>query len=456
MKSLSDQKVPVNVIPDVCSEQDRSFTPIRLIETEIGQPLPNILSLDDKTGQYYQRAYCLIRFHTRPLGVIELQLNEQELSADEYAERIWQAFHKSIVEHLQEDGLPEVHTLNASGLPWIATPKCIEVRESLLQTAPFVSVIISTRERPELLARCVQSLLALHYPSYEIIIVDNAPATTRTADFVEQTYADNPKIRFLREDRPGQSSGRNCGARAARGEILAFVDDDTVVDTYWLAGLISAFLQIDNVVCVTSLLLPLELDAQAQVWIEEFGGFSKGFKQIIFDLTSPSNTPLHPYAAGRFGTGASMAFTAAFLRSIGGFDPALANGKIGGGEDLAAFLQVITRGHKLVYQPTSILYHLHRRDYAGLRRQIYGYGIALTAFLTKSILDNPLLLFDILTKVPAGLIFILNPQSSKNSKKSLNYPRELNFLEGKGMLYGPFIYLWRRWKMHKLRKVLLF
>jgi GT2 family glycosyltransferase len=234
---------------------------------------------------------------------------------------------------------------------------------------------------------------------------------------------------------------------AAKGEILAFTDDDVAVDPYWLIELVRGFSLADNVACVTGLVLPLELETPAQLWFEEFGGFSKGFTQRVFDLAeNHPKTPLYPYTSGRFGTGANMAFTAAFLDGVGGFDPALGTGSPAqNGEDLAVFFQVITRDYKLVYSPAALLYHLHRRDYRGLHQQIYSYGVGLTAYLTKSLLDNPRLLFDFITKVPYGLYFTLGARSPKNRKKSRAYPRDLTMVELKGILYGPFAYLRSQW-----------
>src|SRR5262249_21670265 len=152
---------------------------------------------------------------------------------------------------------------------------------------------------------------------------------------------------------------------AAKGKILAFTDDDVVVDRYWLIELVRGFNLADNVGCVTGLVLPLELETAAQRWLEEFGGFDKGFIPRVYNLKeNHPKTPLYPYTSGRFGTGANMAFTSACLDSIGGFDPALGPGNLAdSGEDLAAFFQVVMRGHTLVYTPSALLYHLHRRDY---------------------------------------------------------------------------------------------
>lgn len=141
-----------------------------------------------------------------------------------------------------------------------------------------------------------------------------------------------------------------------------------------------------------------------------------------------------------------MAFRTTFLRSIGGFDPALANG-----EDIAAFFQVVHSGQTVVYEPSALLYHQHYREYASLRRQIRAYGSGLTAYLTKSMCDDPRVFFAILTRIPYGLYFILSPCSPKNSKKAGGFPRELARLEYQGMLCGPLAYLRRRWQLRHER-----
>lgn len=448
-------KLDTHILPGKADvAQVSAFAPARIVEIEIGQPLPTIAARDGKTDEHYQRAICLVRLHTQPLGLVELELDEHGVSADECATHIWRALGEKINEHLQQDGLPPVTELSALGVACRGEAACLEEREQFLAHAPFVSVIVPTHDRPERIQVCLPLLLALHYPQYEIIVVDNAPSTSATADFIQQTYHAMPQVRYVREDHPGSSWARNRGMLVAKGDLLAFADDDVVIDPYWLVELVRAFSLADDVACVTGLVLPIELETQAQHWLEEYGGFSKEFTQRIFDMKEHHpNSPLYPYTAGRLGTGANMAFTAAFLRSVGGFDPALgAASPAHGGEDLAAFFQVITQGYKLVYVPTALVYHPHRRDYGALRKQIYQYGIGLVAYLTKSVFDAPRLLFDLIPKLPYSLFFILSGQSPKNSKKSKNYPQELTMLELKGMLYGPFAYMQSLWAVRNARK----
>src|SRR2546421_12617897 len=148
--------------------QSADYIPVRILEVELGQPLPTISAFDEKKGRRYQRARCLVRLHTQPLGLVDFTFETAELPAEEYAPRIWQALGEQINAHLREDGLPEMTMLDASGLQSEQTPRCIQERQAFLQRAPFVSVIISTRDRPDRLARGLSALLAQQYPDYEV------------------------------------------------------------------------------------------------------------------------------------------------------------------------------------------------------------------------------------------------------------------------------------------------
>src|ERR1051326_8833381 len=139
------------------------FIPIRMMEIEIGSPLPTLSAFDEKKDRYYERARCLVRLHSQPLGVVELDFAQEELTPEKYAPQVWQKLHQQINTHLQEDGLQSVSTLTAQGIPSSSTPTCVAERERFLEHAPFASIIIPTHDRPDLLTKCLDSLLSLHY-----------------------------------------------------------------------------------------------------------------------------------------------------------------------------------------------------------------------------------------------------------------------------------------------------
>jgi glycosyltransferase involved in cell wall biosynthesis len=425
------------------------FTPTKIIEIELSRPLPKISEFDHSRSRFYRRVHILTRILGCPVGIAVASIPTGGLSPEVVAQIIWESLSKQINRYLLEKTLNIVDELTPAGLNLPNLPHCNENHFSE-GDYPFVSVIICTHERSDSLRKTLDSVTALNFSDYEIVVVDNAPKTTSTWDLIEQHYSD--RVRYIREDHPGLSIARNRGVTEALGEIVAFTDDDVIVDKEWLWELINAFLDAENVACVTGNIIPAELETPSQAIFEEYGAFNKGFSKKIFDKTDRyTRNPLLPYSAGVYGTGASMAFRTDFLKSIGGFDPATGSGTpTKGGDDLAAFFEVISRGYRLVYEPAAIVHHQHRRDYESLRNQAFGYGCGLTAFLTKTILDNPARFFDLAARFPSGLSYIFDPASRKNRSKSTHFPKELTRVEYKGMLYGPFAYLRSKWIIRKL------
>jgi GT2 family glycosyltransferase len=442
-------------------DQYHSLTPTHVLEIELSQPLP-ILNAFDQEIQY-QCALCLIRFHTQPLGTIQLQFQTDALLPEDYAPIIWNTCKEALLRHLQQDGLPLVDTLCVEGLPYYDVPRCIAEREQFLAEAPYVSIIVPTRERPERLAVCIDAMMELRYPHYEIIIVDNTPITQATADLVQKRYQHVPNMRYVREDRPGISHARNRGIQEASGKILAFTDDDVVVDTYWLAQLAKKFSDSESneIACVTGCTLPLKLDTPAQLWFEDMSWIDNGEvnNKCIPRLFDKKVRHKQLYRGSLCGHGANMAVRADFLRSIGGFDVSLGTGTpTMGGEDLALFLHVTMHNKVLAYEPTALVYHLHRHAYDALRKQVRGYGVGFTAYLIHMLLCYPVLWIDLLTKVPYDILRILLKQNSQSKRsilpgqqehrvkfkgvsKSTGYPRELVIIQLRGFFYGPIAYI---------------
>ena len=426
------------------------FRPIQMVEIELSIPLVEVTDRDAATGTVYQGAWVFVRLHDAPIGLVKLDLAVGSYAPAAVATAIWQELAGPINAHLVHDGLPALTALDEQGVPMPTTPPCLADRAAFLIDPPFISVIIPTRERPERLEKALRSILAGDYPvsRYEILVVDNAPETEKTFMLVMNLHQTFPNLRYARENRPGSASARNRGLEVISGDIVAFTDDDVIADAHWLTEVARGFEAAPAVGAVSGLLLPMELATAAQYWFEQYGGFSRGYRQRIFNLTDHrTEDRLYPYAAGIFGTGNNMAFRRCVLEAIGAFDPGLGNGTPAlGGVDSEVLLRTIVRGHTLVYQPSAIVHHLHRREYEGLRRQIYSYGVGLTAYLVKTLWAHPRLIPDFLKRLPAGLFFALSPRSDLNANKQQGYPSELTWLERRGMLYGPLAYLKSRRK----------
>lgn len=93
-----------------------------------------------------------------------------------------------------------------------------------------------------------------------------------------------------------------------------------------------------------------------------------------------------------------------------------------GGEDLDIFLRLLTHRSAIVYEPGTILRHRHPRDFAGLRRQLHGYGVGLGAALTKCLADRPTRALDVAVRLRSGLAYLLRAASPKNQRKWSDSP----------------------------------
>ncbi|TRW82854.1 glycosyltransferase [Mycolicibacterium sp. 018/SC-01/001] len=257
----------------------------------------------------------------------------------------------------------------------------------LADPPPAISVVICTRDRVSMLQTALDSVRALDYPDFEIIVVDNAAATTATHRYV--AALGDPRVRVIDEPRPGLSRARNTGLLAAAGDIVAFTDDDVVVDRHWLTAVARGFTRGDSVSCVSGLVPAAELRTPAQAYFDARVGWSVCLRTRVFEwAAAPLDIPLFPFAVGHYGTGANFAVDREAVVRVGGFDEALGAGSpTGGGEDLDMFFRLLRAGGQLVYDPASIVWHRHRASSEGLAAQSRTYGVGLGAWIAKIAMD---------------------------------------------------------------------
>ena len=228
------------------------------------------------------------------------------------------------------------------------------VRYALPEPRPRVTIIIPTRDRVDLLARCVRSVISRStYGSYDIVIIDNGSVEAATRAFFEELQADS-RLTILRIDEPFNFSRlNNLAAARARGEVLCFLNNDIeVISADWLEELVSLACQ-EGVGAVGAMLYyPDDSIQHAGVVLGLGGVASHGHRGLARGSEGDFARAALTRATSAV-TAACMAVRRTVFEEVGGFDEALAVSY----NDVDLCLRIGARGYRNVWTPFAELYH---------------------------------------------------------------------------------------------------
>jgi len=246
--------------------------------------------------------------------------------------------------------------------------------------SPSCTVVVCTRNRPIQLSRCLEALANVVYAPFDVLVVDNAPRDRRTRE-IAATWG----VRYVVEPVAGLSRARNCGARTADGEIVAFVDDDALPEPEWLAGLTCEF-EDPRVMAVAGQIRALSVETEAEHLCASMGGVMA--ERRIVDRAVPRWFELANF--GGLGNGGNMAFRRRVFEMWPGFDERLGRGApLDGGEEHYAFFNLIDRGYRVVYTPRAVVRHPYPPTLEDLRaRHLQGLAAA-TGYLALLFIEHP-------------------------------------------------------------------
>jgi glycosyltransferase involved in cell wall biosynthesis len=348
---------------------------MKLLDVELSLPVPPV------TRPTVGRQWVLVRLHGDPLGL--LRLEDRAYEPGELADLAVGELGPELATHLVRDALESGSLHNLASDFRAFPPRCS--RQAVREWPPLTAAVC-TRNRTDFLRSCLEALLALDYPAerLEILVVDNAPADQSTERLVRQL---STRLRYVCEPRPGLNWARNRAALEAGGAIIAYTDDDVLVERGWARAIAGSFGREPAAMALTGLVVPDAIDTDAQLLFENYGGFGRGVRRQYaqVDLEGRESAVATHCGTGKYGTGANMAFRRRVLETTGLFDPALDVGTVThGGGDLEMFFRVIKAGHLLVYEPSAIVHHRHRRDHEALGTQFTNNGIGYFAYLARS------------------------------------------------------------------------
>jgi cellulose synthase/poly-beta-1,6-N-acetylglucosamine synthase-like glycosyltransferase len=234
-------------------------------------------------------------------------------------------------------------------------------------TQPFVSVIVPVRDGESTIAACLDAILATDYPPdrREVLVVDNG-SSDATAALIQAR-----RVRYLREPRRGVSQARNLGIATSRGEILAFVDADCLVEPHWLTELVRPF-EDPEVGAVAGDLQHVPPTTPAERQAARLLG---NWQRFAFN-----SNPAYPITA-------NAAYRRDVIERIGGFDPHMTRA-----QDVELGLRFQERsGRRLAYAERATAHHRNRTTQLGFFRQQLGwaYGAGLVGAKFEAMGGDP-------------------------------------------------------------------
>ncbi|MBD2176715.1 glycosyltransferase [Pseudanabaena sp. FACHB-1998] len=399
--------------------------PIKVVDIELSKAIPTFDDLEN-----YMGLQGLVRIHGVPLGYVKAPISLGKCTASTLSKLILGEYSEKIICQLLKNGLASPHCPANFKLEDLLNLPPVEY----VQEWPLVTVAVCTRDRPDDMKLCLEAIRKLEYPHLDILVIDNSPQTEATKELIDIHY---PEVRYVREPRPGLDWARNCAILEAKGEIIAYTDDDVVVDPSWVKAIAQTFLEDPEVMAVTGLVVPYELETEAQVLFEEYGGFGKGFLRHEYQVSIDKPMPWWMLGAGQCGTGANMAYRRSVFSKIGGFDPALDVGTVtNGGGDLEMFFRIIREHYLLVYEPTVIVKHRHRQSYEKLKTQITNNGIGLYSYFTCGVKFYPEMFWTFLRIGLWWFIYWYIRRAWISFKHPTKIPAELVWIELTGVFIG--------------------
>lgn len=212
---------------------------------------------------------------------------------------------------------------------------------------PHISVVVCTRDRRALLEQCLTALRKQIYPDFEVLVIDNAPCEP-ARDICVRFGA-----RYIVEPIAGLTHARNAGARAARGELIAYTDDDAVADSGWLAGLAAEF-RDPTIAAVTGSIRYFKARENSREMSDEEAANAVRPRARFDCSTSEWFTCA---VLGGVGDGGNMAFRR-MLFDRHRFDDRLGRGRVlEGGDEHLMFASVISHGHIIAHCPEAVVRH---------------------------------------------------------------------------------------------------
>ena len=209
------------------------------------------------------------------------------------------------------------------------------------------SIVIASRDRADELKDCIRSISEAISAADEIIVVDSASADRKAVSQV----AISSGARLIRTETPGSAAARNLGIQQARGEFIAFTDDDARVDKDWLNRALQRF--SDST--VAAVVGPVLEFGPSPSLVISFAEFDAAHDEVRFNRKRRDWFARIRY--GAIGCGANLVVRRSAFTEHGLFRESLGKGAPIVGDETYFLLTLVERGATVVNEPAARVFH---------------------------------------------------------------------------------------------------
>jgi len=268
-------------------------------------------------------------------------------------------------------------------------------------STPEISIVIASYNRQKTLPNIIQGILKQELPGtfdFELIIVDNN-STDQTREVVQRLIAPSAgRLKYFKQEIPGKSQALNLGIQEARGEIIAFTDDDVEVSQYWLLSIMEGF-KNQNCDCLGGRVLPV-FPLNTPSWVRDNPNQMAG-AVVIYDLGEKSR--LADSSTPRF-IGANWAFKKSIFKECGLFKTDIGPGTpYIVGEDEEFFERLVQKKKILYYSAEALIWHPVDLNRLKLKN-VAKWHTALGHYEAKKEYENKILPMAMFAGIPRYLI----------------------------------------------------
>jgi GT2 family glycosyltransferase len=336
----------------------------------------------------YAALQALVKFRGRPIAHLQLPVSNGKLTTS-IASAVFPTYTPAICRQLVRARIadPNLHT-------WEIAALLDDLPPQPSRTLPTVTVACCLRCSPDSetafdaelnnLTICLDALQQLNGAT-EVLVIEANPQSKALEQHIHQHY---PSFKYLASPAAGLNNARNLAIQQAQAEIIAFTDERGIVDAAWVKTLSTCFAEHPEVMAVTGLVVPYELETEAQIWYEAGYGLGRGCERKWYhlDLARPVAWPM--LGTMQIGSGVNMAYRRQVFERVGCFNSTLAQAESDGG-DWEMFSRLLLAGQTLLYESAAIVRYRSARSVDQLQADLTQEASAFFSYVWVGISRYP-------------------------------------------------------------------